>query len=378
MRRQRFFLCVLVLALAPSLRAGADEVDHQVLQVRPVQMGTSGGNLKDRDKLSTSCCSGTLGALVTDGIGNFYILGNNHALARMNKGHKGLRGDEITQPGLIDADCALGPSNAVAKLTTFVILHTGKNVVDAALAQITSSNEVDVTGQILEIGQPSTETVVPTLGSLVMKSGRTTGLTTGTVIAIDGTVAVETSRCNARKSVIRKFINQIIISPNFGSFAQGGDSGSLVLEAAGPCPRPVGLLFAGSSTSTVVNPIDEVLSALSSKLQGTPLSIVGCPPDGLNISSARLVKSKSSGTTASAAAALSFKAAAAAKRNHEARLLSIAGVVGTGIGKHQDDPSQATVEILVEKDSAELRGALPSSVDGIPCHVIETGKFVTF
>jgi hypothetical protein len=373
MRMHRFVLWVLTLSLIPVLKVDADAIAHQVVQVRPVQMGTSGGNLNDVDKLNTSCCSGTLGALVTDGLGNFYILGNNHVLARLNRGRKGRRADVITQPGLVDADCALGPSNGVARLTTFVSLRGSKNLVDAALAQITSSNEVDVTGQILEIGQPSTQTVVPTLGSLVMKSGRTTGVTTGTVTAIDATVAVESSGCFAKKPIVRKFSNQIIVTPNnFGNFAQGGDSGSLVLEAAGPCPRPVGLLFAGTSTATAVNPINAVLSALSSRLRGLPLSIVGCAPGALE-ASPRLVESKSYGV-----AAPSYQAATAARHTHEHRLLAVPGVVGTGIGKHQDDPSQATVEILVEKDSTQLRATLPTSVDGVPCHVIETGKFVSF
>lgn len=379
-------ILVFILASAPSLslRVRASSAEHQIVQTRPVKLGTSGGNIKDRDKRTTFCCSGTLGALVTDGNGSFYILGNNHVLAKLNHGKPG---DVITQPGLIDADCALGPGNGVATFTTSVKLRAGShpNLVDAALARITSANEVDVTGEILEIGQPSTETVVPALGSLVMKSGRTTGLTTGTVAAIDATVAVESSRCNARKPVIRRFANQIIVTPNnFGNFSQGGDSGSLVLEATNPCPRAVGLLFAGTSSATAVNPIAAVLSALSARLGGTPLSMVGCAPDGLGGSSIEWVKPTLSGVTAASGAAAygvaasSFNAAAAAKRNNEHQLLGISGVVGAGIGRDSDDPSQATVEILVEKDSVELRSALPTSVDGIPCHVIETGKFVAY
>jgi len=45
-----------------------------------------------------------------------------------------------------------------------------------------------------------------------------------------------------------------------GNMSSPGDSGSLLVEAAGP--RAVGLLFAGSDRSTVFNPIQDVLSAL--------------------------------------------------------------------------------------------------------------------
>ena len=41
--------------------------------------------------------------------------------------------------------------------------------------------------------------------------------------------------------------------------SQGGDSGSAILDMD---RRVVGLLFAGSSAVTILNPIDEVLSAL--------------------------------------------------------------------------------------------------------------------
>ncbi|HUJ08741.1 MAG TPA: hypothetical protein VL171_01825 [Verrucomicrobiae bacterium] len=372
---------VLISAPSPGPKLYANAVAHQVIQQRPIKLGTSGGNLKDRNRRTTYCCSGTLGALVTDGNGTYYILGNNHVLARLNHG---IRGQIITQPGLIDADCALGPSNRVARFTACIQLRAGaqRNFVDAALAQITSTNDVDVTGEILEIGQPSTETVVPALGSLVMKSGRTTGLTTGTVTAIDATLGVAEARCN-RRAHVRTFVKQIIVTPNnFGNFAQGGDSGSLVVEATNPCPRVVGLLFAGSSTATAVNPIDEVLSALSAKLKkrlsGSFLSIVGCAPDELADVRTPLVAAESSGAAAFGLEISSLNAAEAAKSRHERQLLDVPGVVGIGVGRQKDDPTQATVEILVEKDSTGLRSSLPTSIDGVPCHVIETGSFVAF
>ncbi len=52
-----------------------------------------------------------------------------------------------------------------------------------------------------------------------------------------------------------KFCNQIVTT----DMSAGGDSGSLVLDTDN---NPVGLLFAGSSTATILNPIAHVQLAL--------------------------------------------------------------------------------------------------------------------
>jgi hypothetical protein len=65
------------------------------------------------------------------------------------------------------------------------------------------------------------------------------------------------------------FTNQIIVT----NFSAGGDSGSLVVfDGKGKTRlddrRPVGLLFAGSSSITVVNPIDAVLTRFGVTIDG--------------------------------------------------------------------------------------------------------------
>ena len=54
-----------------------------------------------------------------------------------------------------------------------------------------------------------------------------------------------------------------------GDFIAGGDSGSLMVQDAATNPKAVGLLFAGSSTTAVANPIDQVLSYVGSAVGGT-------------------------------------------------------------------------------------------------------------
>ena len=99
------------------------------------------------------------------------------------------------------------------------------------------------------------------IGLPVMKYGRTTGLTHGTIYAIDATVNVSYDSGTAR------FIHQIIITP--GTFSAGGDSGSLIVVDDGTdTNKPVGLLFAGSSSYTIANPISPVLTYFGVEIDG--------------------------------------------------------------------------------------------------------------
>ena len=120
---------------------------------------------------------------------------------------------------------------------------------------------VQADGAILEIGTISSETVAARLKQAVKKSGRTTGLTSSTVSGLNATVSVTyDDECAGSTAFTKTFRRQIIIK-NLGSkFLAGGDSGSLMVENVKSNPRAVGLLFAGSSTLAVANPIDEVLN----------------------------------------------------------------------------------------------------------------------
>lgn len=89
----------------------------------------------------------------------------------------------------------------------------------------------------------------------VHKFGRTTGYTVGQVTSIDTDVTVGYDLGNLT------FTGQIIIVGNNGtSFSNAGDSGSLILERG--TNKAVGLLFAGSTSHTIANHIDDVLKAL--------------------------------------------------------------------------------------------------------------------
>ena len=104
------------------------------------------------------------------------------------------------------------------------------------------------------------------------KSGRTTGLTCSTITSIGMTFAIDyDATCgDASPAFASYFTGQIVIGG--GSFSGAGDSGSLVVDTA--TARPVALLYGGSPTDTVANPIQDVIAAFGAN---SPLSIVGGP-----------------------------------------------------------------------------------------------------
>jgi hypothetical protein len=248
-------LPVLVVAAVQNVAWADDGPEHQTVQAWPIKLGTSGGNVNDRSMLY--CCSGTLGSLVEDGVSQ-YILSNNHVLARTNLG-------------------IIGETGIVASLNDFVKIRFKKgraiplNTVDAAIA-VVLDGAVDPNGEILDIGEVSSEIASAELDQAVQKSGRTTGHTKGIVTAIDVTVDVGYSReCGGTSNQIARFKNQIFIEGSSEAFSAGGDSGSLIVEDVAVSPRAVGLLFAGSSTVTVANPIDAVLNAFGVVMPGGTL-----------------------------------------------------------------------------------------------------------
>ena len=124
-------------------------------------------------------------------------------------------------------------------------------------------------GSILEIGPLSSQTVSASLKQAVKKSGRTTGLTKSSISGLNATISVTyENECAGGTAFTKTFTGQIVISNSNSRFLNSGDSGSLLVEDVANRPRAVGLLFAGSSTSAIANPINEVLSYLGATMVG--------------------------------------------------------------------------------------------------------------
>src|SRR5258708_432712 len=248
---QTKFACawLLLFAIQPALA----QTVNQAKQTPPIQLGTSGGNVHDASRLF--CCSGTLGSLVTKG-GVQYILSNNHVLADADTATVG---DAIGQPGLVDVGCNASAAQTVATFSQAIPLHTGN--VDAAIAQVVPG-EVDTSGAVWGIGTPASTTALDdstAVGRSVAKSGRTTGLTCGTIASVSTNVKVRYQQgCGKGRKFTVLYLNQVLV--NGSSFSAGGDSGSLIVTS--DTVQPIALLFAGSSTTTIGNRISDVTSAL--------------------------------------------------------------------------------------------------------------------
>jgi hypothetical protein len=248
-------------------KPGSGGVSHTAKQPTPIQLGTSGG--WRYDLANGYCCGGTLGSLVQIG-GTQYILSNYHVLEAdiVSGGNKRVaaNGDPVVQCGLIDAACN---ASATQNVGTLVVKHSLPNSnVDAAVAAV-APGMVRADGAILEIGTISASTVTASVNQAVKKSGRTTGLTRSKISALNATISVTyENECAGGTAFTKNFTGQIIIANRSSQFLNSGDSGSLMVEDATTNPRAVGLLFAGSSSFAVANPIGQVLSFLGATMVG--------------------------------------------------------------------------------------------------------------
>lgn len=343
----------LVLGYNPAAK-------NQAQQAAPVKLGTSGSNINDTGAV---CCTGTLGSVVKDTSGHNYILSNNHVLARVNQASPG---EQIIQRGYGDTVpvCSSSGTIPVAQLSQFVPLNFtgGGNTVDAALAQ-TLTNTVDPAGTILGVGTISTAITAPAIGMHVEKAGRTTGLTTGNVDAVNVTLYVAYSACGSTVKQAAKFLKQFTILPET-TFGRAGDSGSLVLRtvAKGKSPNPVGLLFAGNATgATVANPIGPVLTQLGA-LVGSTLSFVGS-------------SATDSGAVAADRPDPQVEYASQVKDRNDDLLMSLPEVVGHGVGYSLTGSGNVVIRLFVRKATDVARRAAPIAIEGVPVEVQETGEF---
>ena len=361
---------------------------NEQAQSGAVVLGTSGGNANDSSTNTAThtitCCGGTLGALVVRG-GTQYILSNNHVLARTDLAPKpilGQIGEPIIQPGLVDtATCTPSGARTVANLSDFYNLETGTGTkIDAAIAQVVPGN-VDPSGNILYLGAPDANGVpVPaapragtgmtaTVSMPVAKSGRATGLTCSTVLAVAVNASVQYQKgCGSGTKFSVSYTNQVDIAT--GSFSAAGDSGSLVVSQANA--DPVALMFAGSDTDTVGNPVSDVLNFFGSG--GNAMSFVGGGVHQVMGCSLPLKPaSASSAQSAVTVAPEAMQKAAAVRDAHAPELLAHPEVQAVGVGESRDHPREPAILFFVT--AGQPRTKIPAEVDGVRTRIVENPLF---
>ena len=343
---------------------------NQNAQSLPVELGTSGGNIDD--KSGRFCCGGTLGSLLSRN-GSFYILSNNHVLARSDQAAPG---EPISQPGIIETNCSTAGTNTVANLTSFVNLQAAGTNVDAAIALIVPG-AVDLTGNILLLGSTAPggtpvagpphqgRGILASVGTPVAKSGRTTGLTCSTVSTTNLSTSVSyQTQCNGGTSFSVTYRNQVAVSG--GGFSAGGDSGSLIVNQA--TADPVALLYGGSDTDTVGNPVGDVLAALMDQ-HGNQPSFVGSasthPVIGCTLAGTAV---KAAVQAAIAVDAASVALAQRARDLHAPELLANPFIYAVGVAASVDRPGEAAVLIVVNPEQEST--PLPATIEGVGTRVV--------
>jgi len=380
-------LNVTAVSQADSTASGTSTVtivpDNANAEFAPVELGTSGSNANDFSnntvKNTITCCGGTLGSLVTRG-GVQYILSDNHILARSDAAKAG---DAIVQPGLIDTPtCTTATTTTVANLTQFSNLQaTPSQNVDAAIAQVVAG-KVDPAGKIIYLGATTDSNGVPVAGAPqagtglatasvavgrpVAKSGRSTGLTCSTIEATNISTSVDyTVNCDGTGTKFTtNYTNQIGVIG--GDFSGEGDSGSLIVTQ--DTATPVALLYAGSNTDTVGNPVADVLNFFgnnSTFVGGGPHAVVGCTLPTAPQSAKTVVPSSLSTQV--------IEKAAATRDLHAPELLAYPEVQAVGVGQSYDNPKEAAILFFVTQ--GESRTNLPAQVDGVRTRIIEQPLF---
>jgi hypothetical protein len=340
-----------------------------------IELGTSGGNIND-GTTGVVCCAGTLGALVSLN-GTQYILSNNHVLARSDKG---VVGEAISQPGLIETNCSTTGTRTVANLSQFFNLESGPlPKVDAALAQVVGGM-VDSGGNILLLGDTLTNGVpnpgapvqgsgiTPVVAMAVAKSGRTTGLTCSTIFAVNmaGTVPYYSS-CGASTTAFSvDFTNQISVTG--GNFVGEGDSGSLLVTQ--DTAEAVGLLFATNDQDALANPIGDVLNAFTGN-GGTPI-IVGGTPHQVTGCTLTLTAAATKALKAQVAAEV-IRTATLVRDLHAPELMGNVAVDAIGVGQSYDRPGEAAILLFV--NSRGSSAGLPRSIGGVSTRIVQADSW---
>jgi hypothetical protein len=367
--------------------------DESLAQAPPVKLGTSGGNAND---LGTKvCCIGTLGSLWTHvGTPNPVILSNNHVLDRSGQG---AAGEAINQPLQLACTAPGAPAPlTIAHLTQGAALkpvanettgpcasdpskavlcgHSPSNV-DAAFAEIVTG-QVDTSGTILDLGPvgatsiaaapPSATLGVPTLGESVGKSGRTTGLTCSTIQSLNVTILVDyEGKCGDTQNGIPAaftayFNNQITITG--GAFSAGGDSGSLIVDTG--TSRAIGLLYGGSPTSTVANPIQDVITAFGG---AAAFSIIGGADHAISCAHTATASATQVGTTQAALLPQERQRVTAVQQKRAAQLMQDASIKSVTVGASADNPNEGA--LLIHASGDAIPHVAPS-IDGVRTRLV--------
>jgi hypothetical protein len=127
--------------------------------------------------------------------------------------------------------------------------------------------------------------------------------------------------------------------------------------------QPVGLLYAGSSSVAIANPVQDVINAFTPKCGGA-FGFVGA---SCAVSAAAL-------SAPAGPAPAQVDLATTVKERHVAMLMSTPAVLGVGVGTADDDPSEAVLVLYIEQGRAYP--PMPAALDGVRVKIVLTDRIV--
>lgn len=246
--------------------SGVPVDQHAIIIDRPIV--ALGARMGSSTSIAFNACdAGTLGAVVVERTAPHrrgYIT-CNHVATAYDKCPTGTFTREVA-PGTCDQPCCM-----VQAGTDIGEWVSSSDIADPGLAQF-KADAAFVESIVVDpandcgICATSTTPIAPSIGTTVMKCGRSTRHTCGKITGFGCTVRVD--YCLGQSL---RFVDQIRVeSPGFST---AGDSGSVVYTDSG---GGVGLLFAGDGVNTAfVNPMATVLDQL--KVDLVPVSCGGQP-----------------------------------------------------------------------------------------------------
>lgn len=195
--------------------------------------------------------AGTLGAIVIDNTTQAHAALTNFHVAAVDSSWQ--LGDRMVQPSRIDTGAV--PTDEFGA----ILRATLSAAVDGAVISIESGRASSC--RIVDVGTVK-GTRTATLGTAVRKRGRTTGLTYGSVDGVSASVRLDYGDGLG----VRTLTDQVSITADTSRnavFSDHGDSGSVIVDDGG---FVLALLFGGSGSNTVGNPIAAVESELDVSL----------------------------------------------------------------------------------------------------------------
>jgi hypothetical protein len=201
---------------------------------------------------------GTLGCFVITPSGMPAILTTSHVLSP-----KGENSGVVTaldfggEREKIVADLSFGVRLYARKGTKE--LEKEVNLIDAAVAVLRSGINFSTQVPLPAGDNVSIQSVVyPDRGDIVIKYSDKNGLSTGRVVAENGTVKVEYAK-------VKRIFNDVIMIEGLNEepFSRSGDSGALVYNVQGSA---IGIIFAMSNSISIVCPLQSILRELNCTL----------------------------------------------------------------------------------------------------------------